>query len=170
MTKTNDRDTRLRLRARQNGGVVPVPFLGRTWQTRGGAYWRRRIGATALLLLLAVVASGIATGFTIGIVGDGHDVVRVVLGVLYVLTAIPGVRTGLRKIAEAPLDDRSTGLPRTFVPNGLLALIIAPYSAAAVITVFLGTFGRDFLGERAAREVTQQISRGGAPPGHSARR
>ena len=43
---------RLRILARLHDGVVPVPFLGDTWLDRGAAYWRRRIGAVVLLMVL----------------------------------------------------------------------------------------------------------------------
>jgi hypothetical protein len=145
---------RLRLRARLNGGVVPVPFLGNTWKSRGGAYWRRRIGAVVLFLLLFVLVGGMATGFTIGIVGDGHNAVRIVLAVLYDLTAVLGVRTGLRKIAEAPFDDKAGG-PGTHVPSGVLAFVLAPFGAGLVLTILVAMLGRDFIGERRAREAGQ---------------
>jgi hypothetical protein len=46
------------------------------------------------------------------------------MAVLYDLTVVLGVRSGLRKIAEAPLDVRN-GAPRTFAPNRLFALVLA---------------------------------------------
>jgi hypothetical protein len=150
--RAKDRDTRLRLQARLHGGVIPVPFLGTTWQTRGSSYWWRRIGAVVLFVLALTLAGGMAIGFTLGIAGDGHDVIRVVPAILYDLTAVAGVRTGLRKIADAPLDDR-TGAPRTFAPNGLLALVLAPYGTGLVCTLLIAMLGRDFLGERRAREL-----------------
>jgi hypothetical protein len=146
---------RLRLQARLAGGVLPVPFLGRTWQTRGGAYWRRRIGAAVLFLFLFALVGGMATGFTIGIVGDGHDVIRVILAVLYDLTAVLGVRTGLRKVAEAPFDEKGGG-PGTHVPSGALAFVLAPFGVGLVLTILVAMFGRDFIGERRAREASAE--------------
>ncbi|MEV6847398.1 hypothetical protein [Actinoplanes sp. NPDC051411] len=145
---------RLRLQARLKGGVLPVPFLGRTWTSRGGAYWRRRVGAVVLFLLLLVLVGGMATGFTIGIVGDGHNAVRVILAVLYDLTAVLGVRTGLRKVAEAPLDDKGGGAG-THVPSGALAFVLAPFGVGLVLTILVAMCGRDFIGERRAREASQ---------------
>jgi hypothetical protein len=145
---------RLRLQARLAGGVLPVPFLGRTWQTRGGAYWRRRVGAVLLFLLMFALVGGMAVGFTIGIVGDGHNVIRVILAVLYDLTAVLGVRTALRKIAEAPID-KKTGGPGTHVPSGPIAFVLAPFGTGLAITMLLAMFGRDFIGERRAREASQ---------------
>jgi hypothetical protein len=150
----DDRDTRLRLQARLHDGVIPVPFLGQTWQTRGPAYWRRRIGAVILFLLALGLVGGMAVGFTIGIVGNGSSAARIGLAVVYDLTVIAGVRSGLRKIAAAPLDDRAGG-PRTFVPNGLLALVLAPYGTGLILTMLLAMFGADFIGERRAREVSR---------------
>jgi hypothetical protein len=156
MSKTTheDRDTHLQRLARLNGGAIPVPFLGKTWQTREAAYWWRRVGASLVLLLLLGIVGAMAVGFTIGIVGDGHDVIRVILAVAYSLTAVLGVRTALRQIAAAPLDDR-TGAPRTIAANGLLALVLAPFATGLVLTTLLATFGRDFIGERSAREASR---------------
>ncbi|MEU4245579.1 hypothetical protein [Actinoplanes sp. NPDC026619] len=151
------RRARLRTIARQNGGAVPVPFLGLTWQTRGGAYWRRRAGATVVFLLALALVGGMATGFTIGIAGNGRDVIRVVLAVLYDLTAIAGIRSGLRTLAAAPLDDRGR-IVGSAVPNGLLALVLAPYGTGLVLTMLLATFRRDFIGENSAREFSGTIA------------
>ncbi|MCU7727852.1 hypothetical protein ODJ79_29395 [Actinoplanes sp. KI2] len=150
----DERDARLRLEARLHDGVIPVPFLGQTWQARGPAYWRRRVGAVVLMVLALALVGGMAVGFTIGIVGDGDDAVRIALAVVYDLTAVAGVRSGLRKIAAAPLDDRAGG-PGTFFPNGLLALVLAPYGTGLVLTILLAMFGRDFIGERRAREMSK---------------
>jgi hypothetical protein len=149
----DEQELRLRAEARLHGGVVPVPFLGRTWPARGAAYWRRRVGAVVLMLLALALVGGMAAGFTIGIVGDGDDAVRIALAVLYDLTAVLGVRSGLRVIAAAPLTDRRGG-PGTFFPNGLLAFVLAPFGTGLVLTVLLAMFGRDFLGERRAREMS----------------
>ena len=152
----DDSDARLRLQARMHGGIVPVPFLGQTWQTRGGAYWGRRIGAVAVFLLALALVGGMAVGFTIGIVGGAHSAIRVVLGVVYDVTAIGGVRIGLRKLAEAPLDDRTRG-PRTFAPSGPLALVLAPYGTGLILTMLLAMFRRDFIGERRARQFSRAV-------------
>ena len=149
----DEAELRLRAEARLHNGVIPVPFLGQTWRTRGAAYWRRRVGAVVVMLLALGLVGGMAAGFTIGIVGDGDDVLRIVLAVLYDLTAVAGVRTGLRKIAAAPLDDRRGGAG-TFVPSGVLAFVLAPFGTGLVLTILLAMFGRDFIGERRAREMT----------------
>lgn len=152
-SKTDEATARLRMTARLHDGVVPVPFLGTTWQTRGGSYWRRRIGAVVVFLMALALVGGMAVGFTLGIAGDRHDVVRMFAAIVYDLTAVLGVRAGRRKLAQAPLDERGT-TPRTFVPNGVLALILAPYGTALVLTMLLAMFSHDFIGERRAREVT----------------
>jgi len=149
----NEQELRLRAEARLHDGVIPVPFLGRTWPARGAAYWRRRVGAVALMLLALALVGGMAIGFTIGMVGDGDDAIRIALAVLYDLTAVLGVRSGLRMIAAAPLTDRRGG-PGTFFPNGLLAFVLAPFGTGLVLTILLAMFGRDFLGERRAREMS----------------
>jgi hypothetical protein len=155
----DDATARLRVQARLHDGVVPVPFLGTSWQTRGGSYWRRRVGAVLLFLLALALVGGMAVGFTLGIVGDGQDTVRVVAAIVYALTAVLGVRTGLRMLANAPLDERG-GAPRTFAPNGLLALILAPYGTGLVLTMLLAMFAPDFIGERRAREVSASMPSG----------
>jgi hypothetical protein len=134
--------------------VERVPFLGTTWQTRGPAYGRRRIGAVVLFLPVLALVGGMAVGFTIDVVGDGYDAIGIALAVVYDPTTIAGVRSGPRKIATAPLDDRSGG-PRTFFPNGLLALVLAPYGTDLILTTLLAMLGRDFIGERRAREVSK---------------
>lgn len=155
-----DLDARLKIAARLHGGVVPVPFLGTTWQTRGGAYWRRRVGAVVLMVLAAGLVGGMAAGFTVGIVGDGHDAVRVAGAVAYDLTAVFGIGSGIRTIAGAPVDARG-GAPRTFVPNGLLALVLAPFGTGLIVTILVAMLGRDFIGERRAREVSASLRRPG---------
>jgi hypothetical protein len=143
---------RLRIAARLHGGVVPVPFLGITWQRRGGPYWRRRVGAVLLFVVLLAVVGGMAVGFGLGIAGDGHSGTRIVLTVLYALTAVPGVLLGLRTVANAPLDT-SRSAPTTVAPIGLLALALAPFGAGLVLVMLLSMFGRDFIGERRARTI-----------------
>lgn len=156
-SKPDEATIRLRMTARLHGGVVPVPFLGTTWQTRSGSYWRRRVGAVIVFVLALALIGGMAVGFTLGIAGDRHDVVRVIAAIAYDLTAVLGVRTGLRKLAQAPLDERG-GAPRTFVPSGVLALILAPYGTGLVLTMLLAMFSHDFIGERRAREISTTIA------------
>ncbi len=145
---------RLRARARMHDGVVPVPFLGTTWRHRGRAYWRRRVGAVILLVALTVFVGAIATAFTAGIIaGIGHRPAGAIVGTLYALVAIPGFIDGRRRVAKAPIDNRGRA-PRTAVPFGCLALILAPFSFGLALAVLLSMFGHDFTGERRAREIT----------------
>ena len=150
----DEQELRLRAEARLHDGVIPVPFLGQTWRTRGAAYWRRRVGAVVLMLLLLALVGGMAVGFTIGIVGAGDDALRIALAMLYGLTAVAGVRSGRRAVAAAPLDSRRGG-PGTVAPNGLLAFVLAPYGAGFVLTLLAAMFGREFIGERRAREMSE---------------
>lgn len=151
MDAADEATQRLRIEARLHGGVVPVPFLGTTWQERGGAYWRRRVGAVALFLLLTAIVGGIAAGFTVGVLkGAG-----VIPAVIYGLTLLPGVWVGLRQIGRAPLAGR--GAPRVVYPAGCLAFVVAPFAFGVCLTVLGAMFGRDFIGERRAREVTAQL-------------
>ena len=143
---------RLRIAARLHGGVIPVPFLGTTWQRRGGPYWRRRVGAALLFIVLLAVVGGLAVGFGLGIAGGGHSAARITLAVCYALTAIPGVLVGLRTVANAPLDT-SRSAPTTVVPIGALALALAPFGTGLVLALLLSMFGRDFIGERRARDA-----------------
>ena len=122
------------------------------WQQRGGAYWRRRVGAVALFLLLTAVVGGIAAGFTVGILrGAG-----VVPAVIYDLTLLPGVWVGLRQLGRAPLNRR--GAPRVVYPAGCLAFVVAPFAVGICLAVLGAMFGRDFIGERRAREVTAGLT------------
>jgi hypothetical protein len=143
----------LRVEAITHHGTVPVPFLGTTWRARGAAYWWRRAGAVVLFLALLALVGGMATGFSIGIFGDGHSPVRVVLGVLYLLTVAPGLWLGGRMVARAPLVEDP---PATVVlPIGLLALVLAPFDTGLVLVLLLAMLGRDFLGERRARAASK---------------
>jgi hypothetical protein len=152
MAAPDEATERLRIEARLHGGVVPVPFLGTTWQQRGGAYWRRRIGAVALFLLLTVIVGGIAAGFTVGILkGAG-----VLPAAIYDLTLLPGVWIGLRQIGRAPLNPRNG--PRVVYPAGCLAFVVAPFALGVCLAVLGAMFRRDFIGERRAREVTAQLT------------
>jgi hypothetical protein len=153
MTKADDQETRLRIQARLHDGVIPVPFIGTTWRTRGGSYWRRRAGAVLVFLLALALVGIVATGFTIGIAGGGHNAARVVAAIVYDLTAVLGIRAGLRRIAAAPLDER-TGGPGTHVPSALIALVLAPFGTGLVLTMLVAMFGRDFLGEDRARRLS----------------
>ena len=148
---------RLRIQARLHDGVVPVSFLGTTWQQHDGRYWLRRIGAIILLLVLTLFVGATAAGFTAGIIaGIGHQPAGVIVGTLYSLTAVPGFINGRHRVAKAPLDPRSR-TPRTAFPSGCLALVFAPFSTGLALAVVAAMFGRDFLGERRAREVTQSL-------------
>jgi hypothetical protein len=55
--------------------------------------------------------------------------------------------------AEAPLVDRRGG-PGTHVPNGLIAVVLAPYGTGLVLTMLVAMVGRDFIGERRARRLS----------------
>ena len=148
---------RLRAQARLHDGVVPVPFLGTTWQRRGSAYWRRRVGAVILLVVATLFVGAVAASFTAGIIaGIGHQPAGIAVGTVYALVAVPGFIDGRRRVAKAPIDNRGRA-PRTAVPFGCLALILAPFSFGLVLAVLLSMFGRDFTGERRAREITASL-------------
>ena len=150
---------RLRIQARLHDGVVPVPFLGVTWQQRGAAYWRRRVGAVVLLVVLTLFVGAIAAAFTAGIIaGVGRQPAGVVVGTVYALFAVPGFIVGRRRVAKAPLDGRGRA-PRTAFPSGCLAFVLAPFSVGLSVAVLLSMFGRDFTGERRARETTANLAR-----------
>lgn len=142
----------LRVRAILHHGVVPVPFLGSTWRERGAGYWWRRVGAVFLFLLLLAFVGAVTVGFAIGIIGDGHNPARIALGMLYLLTALPGVWLGRRMVARAPIIDAPP--PTVVIPIGLLALALAPFDTGLILTLLAAMLGRDFLGERRAREAS----------------
>ncbi|NJC69604.1 hypothetical protein HC031_07705 [Planosporangium thailandense] len=150
---------RLRAQAQMNGGVVPVPFLGTTWQQRGPAYWRRRIGAVVLFVFLTIFVGAFAVAFTLGILeGTGHGPLGVVLAVLYDLTAVLGFGYGLRAVAKAPVIGRAW-MPRVVVPIGCLAFVLMPFDTGLCLAMLLSMFGRDFMGEARARQITASIRR-----------
>lgn len=143
----------LKVASIMNDGIVPVPFLGTTWRTRGPAYWWRRFWAVVLFLFLLALVGGLTTGFAIGIFGNGHQPVRVVLGVLYLCTVLPGLWLGRRMVTRAPLIDSP---PATVtVPIGLLALVLGPFDTGLVLVLLIAMLGRDFLGERRARAASK---------------
>jgi hypothetical protein len=147
----------LRAEAQMHGSVVPVPFLGTTWQQRGAAYWRRRIGAVVLFVLLTAIVAAISVGFTLAILnGTGHGPLGVALAVVYDLTAVVGFLYGLRVVARAPATSRG-GMPRIFVPIGCLAFVLVPFDTGLCLAVLLSMFGRDFTGEAHARQITESI-------------
>jgi hypothetical protein len=147
---------RLRAAAQMHGGVVPVPFLGTTWQRRGAAYWRRRIGAVTLFVLLTAIVGAISFGLTLAILNGTHGQLGVVLAVVYDLTAVLGFLYGLRVVAKAPSTGRGA-MPRIFVPIGPLAFILVPFDTGLCLAVLLSMFGRDFTGEARARQITESI-------------
>jgi hypothetical protein len=142
----------LSYQAYKHGGAVPVPFLGTTWLSRGAPYWGRRVGAVVLFILLLGFIGALMTAFTVGIYGGGAISARVVLTVVYVLCTIPGLFIGRRLVARAPLGARQGR--RILAPSGVLAMVLAPISTGAVLYVLLSMFGRDFIGERRAREAS----------------
>ncbi len=152
MDAPDEATQRLRIEARLHGGVVPVPFLGTTWQQRGGAYWRRRVGAVALFLLLTAIVGGIAAGFTVGIVKGAGPIA----GAIYGLTLLPGIWVGARQVGRAPLAGRG-GAPRVVYPAGCLAFVVAPFALGVCLAVLAAMFGRDFIGEARARELTATL-------------
>jgi hypothetical protein len=133
--------------------VVPVPFLGTTWRTRGAAYWWRRVGAVALFIVLLAFVGALAVGFTLGIVGHAHEPVRIALGVAYVGTAVPGFIVGRRRV-RSQATGRPGYVPRTVFPVALIAFLMGPFDTGLVLAILLTMFGHDFMGERRAREVT----------------
>ena len=138
------------LEAGDHGGVVPVPFLGTTWADRGAAYWRRRIGAALLMALLTLSAGFMASGFTYSFVKDG-----VLIAVAYGSTSLLGIRTGLRLVRRAPIDDSQERASVIF-GGGIGALIFSPFALGLVLVILLSMLRRDFPGERRARELTEQ--------------
>jgi hypothetical protein len=143
----------LKAEAFLHGGVLPVPYLGTTWQQRGAPYWRRRVGTVLLYVFLLAFVGTFATGFSIGLFDGGASTLSFVLTAAYVLTAIPGIVTGQRMIARSPLNF-TRRRPGLVAANGVAAFIIAPFGTGVVLIFLLSMFGRDFIGERRARETS----------------
>jgi hypothetical protein len=148
---------RLKAMAATNDGIVPVWFLGKTWVRRGAAYWSRRVGAVLLLVVLLGFPVVWAAGCIVAVILDGKTTpVRVALTVLYALTIIPGLLIGRRVVARAPVGAHDQ--PYGGVPAGLVAFVLAPIPAGVVLYVLLAMFGRDFIGERRAREASTLVT------------
>jgi hypothetical protein len=110
--------------------------------------------------VLTAFAGAIAAAFATGIIaGVGHQPAGVVVGIIYALVPVPGFIVGRGRVARAPLDSRAG--PRTALPSGCLAFVFAPFSVGVGLAVVLSMFGRDFIGERRAREATANVARRG---------
>jgi hypothetical protein len=147
----------LRTAAATHEGLVPVAFVGTSWHARSGAYWRRRIGGTIVLVLATAFVGGIATGVTIGILGGGHpSTVRAAIAAVYVATVVPGLVYGFRIVRRMPLDTRS-GPRNPFA--GCLGLLISPFATGLCIAILLAALRPQFLGETRARAFSSPSSR-----------
>ncbi len=149
-------DLRLRAEAWQHGNVVPVPFLGTTWQDRGPAYWRRRVGTVALFVFLILVVGGMAAGFAAGVLAGAHGPLRVGLLAVCVLLAVLGFVAGRRQVARMPYNPAQAA-PRTVAPSGCLAFLLAPFGFGLCLGVLVSLFGRLFPGEERARKLTATL-------------
>lgn len=145
-------EARLRTQAAANGGLVPVAFVGTRWHTRGGAYWRRRIGGTLVLALGAALVAGISTGVTIGILAGSHpNAIQIAIAALYVATVLPGLMYGQRIVRRMPLDTRA-GPSNPF--GGCLVVLVTPLVTGLCLAVLFAAFRPQFLGETRARALS----------------
>lgn len=146
-------EARLRGAAAQHDGLVPVAFVGTSWHDRTGRYWRRRIGGTLVLLLAVAAAGGIAAGITFGILGGTHpNLIRAIIGAVYVATLIPGLGYGARLVRRMPLARGSS--PRSPFA-GCFGLLIAPFTTGLCVMILSAALRPQFLGETRARELSR---------------
>ncbi|HEX4222869.1 MAG TPA: hypothetical protein VHZ97_10930 [Pseudonocardiaceae bacterium] len=145
-------EARLRVQADANGGLVPVPFVGTLWHSRGGAYWRRRIGGTLVLMVGTAFVGGISTGVAIGILGGGQlNATRVAIAAIYLATVLPGLMYGQRIVRRMPLDARA-GPSNPF--GGCLVVLVTPFVTGVCLDILLAALRPQFLGETRARALS----------------
>lgn len=148
-------EARLRVQADANGGLVPVPFVGTLWHSRGGAYWRRRIGGTLVLMVGTAFVGGISTGVAIGILGSHPNATRIAIAAIYVATVLPGLMYGWRIVRRMPLDARS-GPRNPF--GGCLVVLITPFVTGLCLAILFAALRPQFLGETRARALSSPSS------------
>jgi hypothetical protein len=150
--------------------VASLPWLGRTWQARGAAYWWRRAGASLTLLFALAVDVGFIAAILMGIRQNsvaGFRILSVVLTVVGVGTAIPTwMRTSPSRIEAEPRNASGRTGGRTAAGGGvglgtlaragsplatLLLFALVVFTAGPILVLFLRSFGREMAVERRER-------------------
>lgn len=113
--------------------IESLPFVGRTWYTRGPSYWLRR--ALFTLFFLALAALNVA--FLVAVALNGKD--RSGSDVLLVLAVVVGLATGIWLWRHVPPADSKAPSRRAIV-SGAGTGAAAGSLARAVGGVFAGAF------------------------------
>jgi uncharacterized RDD family membrane protein YckC len=115
-----------------DAGAYPGERLGLPRTGAGSAAgFGRRLAALTVDWLLAYVGAGVVTGSgPLAAAGGGSDLQWVVLGLWFLVTAVPvaafGITPGMAVlgIRVASLDSPLVGLPRALLRTALLALVV----------------------------------------------
>jgi hypothetical protein len=166
--------------------IQPLPFLGTTWHERGPAYWRRRVGLSALLLLAVAVNLAILGGVLAAARESSRVGFTVACAVVAVLAAITGWLTW-RRTSPARAESgaygpyRATGgdarraasygaglgtLARSgSAVGGLLLTVGGLVVAGPLIVMLVRSLDRYLYVERAARARLAWYAEHDRPPG-----
>ncbi|MFF4810675.1 hypothetical protein ACFY03_20925 [Micromonospora chersina] len=150
-----DRGRSVRTITTPDGPVVRAPFLGGTWHGRGRDYRRRRRIATAVVLIVTLLAVALSSLFVVGLARPGTLPARLFASA-YGLTVLAGLALGRTWVAQAPARPRwaDDGLTTSL---GITIFLLVPVLAGFGIALLPELFGADFPGERRARELTAML-------------
>lgn len=150
---------------------VPVPLLGTTWYDRGPAYWVRRAGITALMLIGLLTALLFAWGL-ITAAGESHPAagaaVASVIGVTGLVSGLwlwrrstpKAIEERARRTGRPSVDPHSARaasglLGAAALAGNMLALAVVVIGGlltlGIMVVVVLRSLGRQWPGERIER-------------------
>lgn len=136
-------------------GTPDLKIIGRTWVSRGAAYWLRRSTWSVVWLWVAFVGVVPASGVTVGLLMSPLPLpAGIAIAVIWWLSAIPAFIFPWRRLSVFPFGDNS-GSPFVY-PGAFLAplfILFLPVLAGMCSAIFLSTLRRNFPGETAAREA-----------------
>jgi hypothetical protein len=151
LSPVRDDKARLRLRTRRtlDGPVVLVPFLRDAWMNRDTRYRRRRAVVTLLGILVTAVTVALSALYIWAVARSGSTPAKV-FATVYGLLVVPGWIVGRRWLSRLPgrAADATIGL------WGPTYFLLMPVAAGIGLAMLTALFGRDFPGERTARELT----------------
>ncbi len=136
-------------------GTPEIKIIGRTWLTRGPAYWGRRIAWSSIWMLVAFMGVGFAITATVKLLMSPLPLTaEISIAVVWWLSSVPAFVFPWRRLAVFPFGENA-GSPFVF-PGALLAplfVLFLPVLAGMCSAIFLSTLRRNFPGEAAAREA-----------------
>jgi hypothetical protein len=144
--------------ATADGLVVRAPFVGASWHDRGSVYRRRRALATVAIAALTLLAVALTVLFVAALARSDSWAARLA-AVMYALMSIPGAVLGRRWLNRTPVRAQRAS-DRFVSPLGLLLFVFLPVLAGAGLAILPALVGKDFPGERLARELTAAIAEG----------